>query len=499
MGKELIINTGKHETRVALIEDGNFVEFYIERRADSSIVGNIYKGRVKSVLPGMQAAFVDIGLERTAFLYVADVQYDNKIYDMLMGASEKEIDDKKEESVKEIIPIEELLVESQELLVQVTKEPIGTKGARVSAHISLPGRYLVYMPGSDHVGISRRIEDEAERERLKKIVLESMPPGGGFIIRTASAGVNGKDLLADMQCLHKMWENVKEKGEKASPPSLVHQDLDITVRTIRDILSPDIEKIIIDSPSEYEKILAFMENLDLKMENRVRLYVEDEPILDHFGIEMQIDDMLNEKVWLKSGGYIVIETTEALTAIDVNTGRFTGKKNLGETLLKTNVEAAREIAYQLRLRNIGGIIIIDFIDMESQEDKDKVYNTLQEALKKDRAITRITEISELGLLEMTRKRIRNSIAKVVCKPCDRCEGRGYIKSNESIALEISRNITKKAASSLLDIIEIDVSPEISEILLGDYSIDITEIEKKYHLKIHVKTDPSLHSEDYQIN
>ncbi len=497
MAKELVINAGRHETRIALLDEGNLVELYIERGNDTSLLGNIYKGRVNRVLPGMQAAFIDIGLDRAAFLYVADVQDDTRIYETLMGLSDEE-KGVTEERTMPSAPIEDLLTEGQELLVQVIKEPIGTKGARLSTHISLPGRYLVYMPGSSHVGISRKIEDEEERERLKRIVMEAKPEVGGFIIRTASSGVGREDITADMEYLLKMWKKIEKRGEKARPTTLVHQDLDITLRAIRDILSTDIERIIIDSPEEYRKVLSFMENLMKDMKRRVVLYEGKEPIFDHYGIEMEIDGLLNEKVWLKSGGYIVIETTEALTAIDVNTGRFTGKKSLDDTILKTNLEAAREIACQLRLRNIGGIIIIDFIDMVRQEDRDRVYQAMKEALKKDRAITRVSEISELGLLEMTRKRIRSSIVKAMCTPCEYCEGKGYLKTKESISFEILRGLEKESAALGGRNIEVQVHPEISDILLGDLATDIDELEKRFDVSVTVRTNPSLHPEDYHI-
>lgn len=499
MGKKLIINKTRHETRVALLEEDVLVEFYVERGNEASLLGNIYKGRVNRVLPGMQAAFVDIGLERAAFLYVADVQDDTKVYEMLMGLPENKEDSPSRNPALLGASIEDLLTEGQEIMVQIAKEPIGTKGARVSSHISLPGRYLVYMPEADHIGISRKIEDEEERNRLKNILLTSRPESGGFIIRTASSGVEESEIIADMNFLLKIWEKIKEKGEKARPVSLIHQDIVITLRVIRDILSSDIDEILIDSRDEYEKILSFMENLMLDMKGRVSFYDEDEPIFDYHGIEMVIDDMLHEKVWLKSGGYIIIETTEALTAIDVNTGRYTGKKNLEDTILKTNLEAAREIAYQLRLRNIGGIIIIDFIDMIRQEDKDKVYQSMEEALKKDRAITRVSEISELGLLEMTRKRIRNNIVKVLCKPCEYCEGRGYLKSKESISFDILRNIMKEALSFRGSKLSVQVHPEISDLLLDDLSTDVSDIEKRYDVSVTIKPNPSLHLEDCHIH
>lgn len=514
MEKKLILNDTRNETRVALLEDGVLAEFYVERGSDTSIMGNIYKGRINRVLPGMQAAFVDIGLERAAFLYVADVlDPSRELEDSIEELPKDSIGDLPaapigivtedrspyERPEEKYASIDELLVEGQEILVQVTKEPIGTKGARVTSYISLPGRYLVYMPGAGHIGISRKIEDEAERERLKNIVVSNIPEGEGFIIRTASMDADEGELKSDMNSLLKAWDKVKAKVNKARPMSLVHQDIDITLRAIRDMLSPDIKEVVIDSPKGYEKIMSFMKNFMISNKGQITLYEQREPIFDHYDIEIEIDDILGEKVWLKSGGYIIIETTEALTVIDVNTGKFTGKKNLEDTILKTNLESAREVAYQLRLRNIGGIIIIDFIDMMRQEDKDKVYNTLEEALKKDRSVTRLTEISDLGLLEMTRKRIRNNIVKVMCKPCEYCEGRGYLKSKESISLDILRCIEKEAFAIKAEEVIVQVHPEISDILLDSLFIDIEELGKKCATSIIVKPVSSLHMEDYHIN
>ncbi|MBE9537062.1 MAG: Rne/Rng family ribonuclease [Proteobacteria bacterium] len=498
MGKELIINSGRYETRIALLEDGNLVEFYVERGNDTSLMGNIYKGRINRVLPGMQAAFVEIGLEKAAFLYVADVLSDTKVIGQMMASNEN-LNAAEESQLGKSSPIEDMLTEGQEILVQITKEPIGTKGARVSSHLSIPGRHLVYMPDSSEIRISRKIEDDDERKRLAEIVSSAMPDEGGFIIRTASAGAEKEEIEADMSFLLKQWEEVKTRGDKIPPTSLIHQDIDMSLRSIRDIITTDVDKIVTDSPENHKSILSFINKVMPKVKDRVSLYDEDEPIFDRFGIEMEIDEMLSEKIWLKSGGYIIIQATEALTAIDVNTGRFTGKKNLEETILKTNLEAAKEIGYQLRLRNLGGIIIVDYIDMVKQESKDKVYVAMQEAMKKDRAVFRISEISELGLLEMTRKRIRNSIAKVMCTPCEYCEGRGYLKSKESISYEILRNIKKEASSFQGDDIKVHVHPEISDILLHRLADDITEIEKGNDLQVSINTNPSLHLEDYHIH
>ncbi|HSR37089.1 MAG TPA: Rne/Rng family ribonuclease, partial [Desulfurivibrionaceae bacterium] len=483
MGNELVINTTSHETRIALIENGTIAELYIERSRVKGIVGNIYKGRVIRVLPGMQAAFVDIGLEKAAFLYVADVFDPLEEYEGFMdgngkkdGASQ-EADGEERPVLHPTHPIEELLQEGQELLVQVSKEPIGTKGARITSHISLPGRHLVYMPTVDHVGISRRIEDEEERERLREIVARIKPAGSGFIVRTVSEGKSEDDLIADMKYLIKLWEEVAKRKEKASAPLLIHADLDVTQKVVRDILTEDVNRIVVDAKPEYDRIVQFITTFMPKMKYSIEHYDDEEPIFDHFGLEVEISRALGRKVWLKSGGYIIIEQTEALTAIDVNTGRFVGKHNLEDTILKTNLEAVKEIAYQLRLRNIGGIIIIDFIDMEKEVNREKVFTALEEALKSDKSKTNILKISELGLVEMTRKRVRESIGRMMCEPCPYCEGRGYVKSKTTVCHEIFRELRRE----MLDIrgtkVMLTVHPQVADLLYDEERRGLEELEK----------------------
>jgi len=424
MGAELVINAASHETRIALIENGTIAELYIERSREKGIVGNIYKGRVIRVLPGMQAAFVDIGLEKAAFLYVADVFDAIEEYESLLDSGNKKDDESRDEQepgghpeFRPLHPIEDLLQEGQELLVQISKEPLGTKGARITSHISLPGRHLVYMPTVDHIGISRRIEDEEERERLREVVERLKQPGSGYIVRTVSEGKSEEDLIADIQYLSTLWNEISTRKDKAAVPSLLHSDLDVVQKVVRDIVTEQVDRIVVDSKTDYDRIVQFISTFAAKMKYAIELYDEEEPIFDHYGLEVEISRALGRKVWLKSGGYIIIEQTEALTAIDVNTGRFVGKHNLEDTILKTNLEAVKEIAYQLRLRNIGGIIIIDFIDMEKEVNREKVFGALEEALKADKSKTNILKISELGLVEMTRKRVRESIGRMMCEPC----------------------------------------------------------------------------------
>jgi len=466
-------------------------------------VGNIYKGKVVRVLPGMQAAFVDIGLEKAAFLYVADVFDALDEYDSFMeGNGSKKEESQEGEAEGPVLhpmhPIEELLQEGQELLVQISKEPIGTKGARITSHISLPGRHLVYMPTVDHVGISRRIEDEEERERLREIVDRIKPAGSGFIVRTVSEGKSEEDLLADMKYLLKLWEEVAKKKDKVNAPALIHSDLDVTQKVVRDILTESVDRIVVDSKPEHDKIVQFITTFMPKMKYSIEQYDEEEPIFDNFGLEVEISRALGRKVWLKSGGYIIIEQTEALTAIDVNTGRFVGKHNLEDTILKTNLEAVKEIAYQLRLRNLGGIIIIDFIDMEKEVNREKVYGALEEALKADKSKTNILKISELGLVEMTRKRVRESMGRMMCEPCPYCEGRGYVKSKITVCHEIFRELRRE----MLDIrgtkVTLTVHPQVADLLYDEERRGLEELERKFKKRITVRAKPGFHQEQFEI-
>jgi ribonuclease G len=493
MANELIINATPQETRVALLEDRVLAEIYIERTKDRGIVGNIYKGKVVKVLPGMQAAFVDVGLEKAAFLYVSDVYGRVEDYEEI-GFQGEEMPT----VVNPTLPIEELLSEGQEILVQVSKEPLGTKGTRITSHISLPGRYLVFMPTVDHVGISRRIKDEKERRRLRETVLGMKPPASGFIVRTASEGAAPEEIRNDMEFLLRLWADVQKKRENSSAPSLIHNDLTMVLRVIRDILSSQVNRIIIDSKEEYDNIISFITSYMPKEKYEITLYEKKEPLFDAYGIEMEIDKILGRKVWLKSGGYIVIDISEALVAIDVNTGRYVGKRNLDDTILKTNLEAAKEIAYQLRLRNIGGIIIIDFIDMEREGDREKVYQVLEEAIKKDRQKTNIFKISELGLVEMTRKRTRENMTRILGETCPYCEGSGLIKSKTTICYDIFRQIERSASELGGHNIVVEVNPEIAGLLYEEERGGVEELERKLRKKIVVKVKAGFHQEQFNI-
>ncbi|MEW5908205.1 MAG: Rne/Rng family ribonuclease [Thermodesulfobacteriota bacterium] len=507
MFKKLIINVNEHETRVALLEDGTIAEIFIERKDDSEITGNVYKGKVQRVLPGMQAAFVDIGINQAAFLYVNDVlgnpvrEFETLFEQGKSGEGDYEYPDKPLFPVQEnsgVEHIEDVLTEGQEILVQMVKSPLGTKGARVTSRISLPGRFLVLMPTSSHIGVSRRIEDEVERNRLKGIVESIRRDNHGYIVRTAAEGIGEEKLVNEMVFLRKLWETIQKKFMTASAPSLLHQELNVILRAVRDLMTHEVERLAIDNRSEYESVLAFLDVLMPGLKNAVELYEGSEPIFDAYNLEGDISRALKRKVWLKSGGYIVIEQTEALVAIDVNTGRYVGKHNPEETILKTNLEAVKEIAYQIRLRDIGGIIIIDFIDMEKKAHQDKVFNALQDALKKDRSKTHVLPISELGLVQMTRKRTRKSISHVLCEPCLYCEGEGWLLSRESVCYTIYRDILRGSHDIVGERMTLQVNPEIAELLHGEENHLIRSLEGRLKKQIEIYPNPQFHVEKFDL-
>ena len=498
MASEILINATHEEIRVGLLEGGQVVEFYVERKRDASLVGNIYKGKVVKILPGMQSAFVDIGLERAAFLYVADIRADIEEYAPFLEEEEKG------DSVEFIsrrgrpdLAIEELIQSGQEILVHVSKDPIGSKGARVTSYITMPGRHLVLMPNVEHIGISRRISDEKERTRLKSIVEAIKLKGYGLIIRTASEGCSEEELKKDQEFLRLLWENIQRKKDKVNAPALLYSDLDLVFRSVRDLLTQNVERLVIDSAEEYEKIKEFVKTYFPKLLDKIVLYEGQEPIFDAFGIELDISRALGRKVWLKSGGYIVIDQIEAMTVIDVNTGKFVGKEGLEDTILKTNLEAVKEIAYQIRLRNLGGIIIIDFIDMDKPENREKVFNAFNDAMKKDRAKNTIFHISELGLIQMTRKRVRESMGRILCEPCPYCEAKGFVKSPRTLCYEIFRKVTKLARHGSEKII-VTAHPSVAELLSDEERLGLEEIENRYGIKVIIKENIHLHQENYEI-
>jgi ribonuclease G len=682
----LVINAAGAETRVALVENGTIHEYYLERKREKGIVGNIYKGRVVRVLPGMQAAFVDIGLEKAAFLYVGDVYGDpdfSEEFELTEGEHRGEVPEVPDEDEAEaaearaqaagpdaavlpaadatvplsgdatqaavvpdaapegasplpaldaappaaepaaaepppltVIPltneigmppvpavpgllvppladpepspaaeappaldaiaaqppaapeaapaapppagpasdrrevrdrdaaretrgdrergrrdrddrgrrdgregrdrdrggrngrdekrakepknIQDLLKEGQEVIVQVAKDPIGTKGARITSHISLPGRHLVFMPTVDHIGISRRIEKDGERRRLREIVDRMRPDGTGFIVRTVAENVEAPKLEADIRFLIQVWNEIIRTKDKVSAPALLHGDLDLILRATRDLFTAEVGKLVIDDRDEYERIQRFVKEQAPHLESQVELHRGDEPIFDAYGIEQELKRAAQRKVWLKSGGYIIIDQAEALTAIDVNSGRYVGKKNLEETITKINVEAAKEIVYQLRLRNIGGIIIIDFIDMDKPQNRDKVFKALQDALGRDKAKTNVLKISELGLVEMTRKRVRESVTRMMNESCGYCDGKGHIKSKITIAYEIFREIRREAIHFPEPMLVVNCHPEVARILQGAERDELRYLMDRFNKTIQVKPQQNYHQEQFDL-
>jgi ribonuclease G len=500
MKQEIFINSSPQESRIAIIEDGLLAEFLIERKEEMGIAGNIYKGKVSRVLPGMQAAFVDIGLEKAAFLHASD--FFNLPDDVqLIGApgEDVEVETPPRRVPHHRLPLEKQLSRDEAILVQVAKDPLGTKGARVTSHVSLPGRYMVFMPGTKHIGISRRIESEEERKRLKEIAESVLTEHGGFILRTASEGRSKREIQRDLRFLTILWRRLQKKAEKAAAPSLIHQDLDLIARTIRDFVTPDTEQVVIDSAKDHRRIMDFIRQFMPRHKTKMVLYSGEEPLFDRHGIEEKIAKALERRVWLRSGGYIIIERTEALTAIDVNTGRFVGKRSQEETIVRTNLEAAHEVVRQLRLRNVGGIIIIDFIDMEKEGNRKKVYDALREALKKDKARTNILKISELGLVEMTRQRTRESLENQLLSPCPHCDGRGRIKSSVTVAYELLRAI-KKQQSSLENgkNVVVRVHPDVANFLYDEKNNSLENLEREINRRIIIKVSQELRHDQYEI-
>lgn len=499
MGSEIVINTNPFETRVALLENRHVAEISVDRAKDRGITGNIYKGKVVRVLPGMQAAFVDIDQDRAAFLHASDIVLDMSEYAEMYGVNHQDDEDGDVEMITASgHAIDDLLKEGQEILVQVNKEPIGTKGARVTAYVTLPGRLLVLMPTLTKVGVSRRIQNPEERDRLRKIVQTLKPDRVGFIVRTAAEGAPEKAIKQDMDFLVRLWSTLKKRRPRARAPSLLYAELDLTFRVLRDLYSSDIDAIYVDSKDEYKKLLDFTKKFMPHLRQVVQFYEDDEPVFDAFGIELELNRALGRKIWLKSGGYIVIDQTEALTAVDVNTGRFVGKRNLEDTIVKTNLEAVQEAVYQLRLRNIGGLIIIDFIDMERFSNRRKVFAALEQALKGDRTKTTILQISELGLVEMTRKRVRDNLASVMTEPCPYCEGKGAIRSLRTIVYEIFRQVKREAPLLEGKRVVIIAHPKLADLLYEEENDYLEKLEKQIKKKILVKTEYNLHQEQYQI-
>ena len=601
MASEVVINATLPEIRIALIEDGEITDLATEYEQNKGVVGNIYKGRVTRVLPGMQAAFVDIGLERAAFLYVGDVVVDDPsssqdsgrvqnmsrrddikidddggdleidpgayIEDKNLDALESgrtnfreskggegeeseqgEGDDSEEGSedagaeaagdaeegpvgqdadrsrpnrfkrngarrdpkgrnnnrrggkrrMNEQPNIQDVLREGQEVLVQVTKEQMGTKGARLTCHLALPGRHVVLMPTVDHVGVSRKIASANERKRLRDCINELRPPGMGFIVRTMAEGASTEQITNEVNYLLNLYSDIKQKREKLKPPALLHEDLGLVLRTARDMFTDDIYRLVVDSPRVYEYILDYIGGIAPHLKNRVVRYTGKDPIFDAYGINSEISRALNRKVWLKSGGYLIIDQAEALTVIDVNTGKFIGKKSFEETILKNNLEAVAEVAYQLRLRDAGGIIIIDLIDMERAAHREQVYRALEVALRKDKAKTNILKISELGLIQMTRKRTKESLNHIFCQPCPYCKGNGFVKNVRTICYDIFREIERTALEGGITGANIVAHPEVIDHLYRHERDTLDRLEERFGMKMSIRGDATLHIEAYEV-
>ena len=476
MGNILVVNSTSAETRVALVENGIITEFYLERSRDQNIVGNIYKGRVMRVLPGMQAAFVDVGHERAGFLHVSDFfDFDEDEEDQYNTSGKRP---------GRKVNIQDVIKEGQEIIVQIAKEAMGTKGPRLTGKISIPGRYVVYMPTVSHIGISRRIESDKNRRRLRKIVERNRPQGAGFIVRTASQEVSDDKLERDMKLLVQTWEEILERGQKVRAPYLLNEEPGLLLRATRDLFTTDLEKLIVDDEEAYDMVCAFTKQYMPTFLEHIEYYQKPEPVFDAYGIEIELNRALQRQVELPSGGHLVIDKTEALTAIDINTGRFTGESNSHEeTIYKTNLEAVDEVVYQLRLRNIGGIIVIDFIDMDHPKHRREVYRRLEQALEKDKVTSNVLAISELGLVEMTRKRTRESLSQVLCNPCTTCHERTFTKSTETLAYELLREIKREAAVLPHDTLYVSAYHEIVDFVLKREANMIDKIKTMYSKKL----------------
>lgn len=507
MSSEILINSTSYETRIALVENGHLAEFQLQRPTEKGLVGNIYRGRVVRVLPGMQAAFVDIGLERTGFLYVDDVYISNADLDARMmrrqtpcgklefSTSIPDDDTNRSPGVN----IENLLTEGQEITVQVGKDPIGTKGARLTCHITLPCRNLVFMPLTDHIGISRKIQDEEIRNTLKERIEQLRPSGTGFIVRTVAENATIEELEADMEFLLLLWDEIQDIASRTTTiPAIIYEDLDITFRSVRDLFTAEVRSLILDDQKTYNKLIKFVQTFAPRLQDRISFYQGDAPLFEAHGIDVEISRALEKKVWLRSGGYIIIETTEALSVIDVNTGRFVGKNDLEETIFKTNMEAVKEIAYQLRLRNIGGIIIIDFIDMEDDEHREELFNSFKEAVKKDKSRINILKLSEFGLVQMTRKRSCENLNQLMCEPCHYCSGEGFLKSRRTICYDIFRKISRMARRYKGTNVTVNVHPRVADMLLREEETVSSELERDIGKRLTVIPSKKLHIEKYEI-
>ena len=543
MNKEMIVSSNGHETMVAILEDDLVAEIFVERERHRGVVGNVYKGRVSKVLPGMQSSFIDLGLERDGFLYVADVIDTLDEFDKLAGDDDDEGNnnsgggskardgstgspspspstgsgrpepvegraesrgDRDRDRDRPQPKIEELLKEGQEIIVQVVKEPLGTKGARLTSHVTMPGRFLVFMPTVDHIGVSRKIESREERARLRGIVREFREAHGftgGVIIRTAAGGRPKEDILGDLEAFHKIWTEMRQRNESSRAPAVLFQEQSIVARLLRDLLTEDFQAIRIDNAQEYQRVLELIERIMPSLAPKVKLYSKPYPIFDEYGVQAEIDKALKSKVYLKSGGSIVINQTEALVAIDVNTGRFVGKKTSGrleDTIVKTNLEAVKEIVRQVRLRDLGGIIVLDLIDMEDKKNRQKVYQAVEQELRKDRSPSKALQVSDFGLVIITRKRVKQSLERVLTEPCPYCSGTGVIKSSSTICYEILNEVKKVGPDISGHRLLLRVNPDIARALKEEESAVLNDLRQSIGKDVTIKADVHLHHEQFDV-
>jgi ribonuclease G len=508
MTKEMIISSNGHETMVAILEDDLVAEIFIERERQRGVAGNVYKGRVSKVLPGMQSSFIDVGLERDGFLYVAEVIDTLEEFEKLEAGDEDDKGgaprDRERERARQQAKIEDLLKDGQEILVQVVKEPLGTKGARLTSHVTMPGRFLVFMPTVDHVGVSRKIESREERARLRGIVREfreSHGFTGGVIIRTAAAGRPREDIVSDLEAFHAIWTDIRQKMESSRAPAVVYREQNLVGKLLRDLLTDEFQAIRIDSQQDYQRVLELVERILPTLAPRVKLYSKPFPIFEEYGVQAEIDKALKSKVWLKSGGSIVINQTEALVAIDVNTGRYVGKKSSGrleDTIVKTNLEAVKEIVRQIRLRDLGGIIVLDLIDMEDRKNRQKVLQAVEQELKKDRSPSKALQVSDFGLVIITRKRVKQSLERVLTEPCPYCSGSGVIKSSSTICYEILSEVRKIGPDLNGHRLILRVNPDIARALKEEESGVLTDLTQSLGKDVTIKPDTLLHHEQFDV-
>jgi ribonuclease G len=492
MKREILITATPQETRVAILEDEVLAELMVDRPDAERLVGDIYIGQVQAVLPGIQAAFVDIGTEKAAFLHVSDV---------VPESSSDDDDDEgreRDRSNGNHPPIQDMIAKGQRLLVQASKEPIGTKGPRVTTHISLPGRFLVFMPGSDHIGVSRKIDDREERTRLRAMAREVVPEGVGIIIRTVGEELTREVFEREFNTLHDTWKKIQKRSKSARPPALIHREAKLTSGIIRDVFTTKVDALTIEGKEVYNEVKQYLDGVDPELMNRVHLYVDPVPLFDKYGIEDAIREAFQRRVDLPSGGYIIIEPTEALVSIDVNTGRYTGKKDPDKTILRTNMDAAKEIARQLRLRDIGGIVVCDFIDMETRAHQDKVLQELRQNLARDRARTRAFQVSELGLIEMTRQRVRPSLFQSLTEPCPHCGGSGRVFRPETVVRRVERAIRRIAVQHREKEVTIRVHPQVALYILEQEPDFMRRLERTLTLDVDLRDDPVMKQDEFRL-